>query len=274
MPQSSPSEPPVHPTRPGIGPASASARTVETLSHADIAVHFQPIVRLSTGELFAYEALVRCRLPDLAQPFRLFEEAERVGCCGRIGRMIRDVAFSHVSGTPLFVNVHPSELNGPWLVRPDDPIGFHDADVFLEVTESAAFERPELTVRVLREVCSRVNARLVVDDLGAGHADIFRVLDLEPDVVKLDRALVAGLHEDRTKQKRLDYFVDLCTELGALVVVEGVETEEELRAVRDTGAPYVQGYLLGRPSFPPPPVIFEDHWVNPARTRSRRPPRS
>lgn len=237
-------------------------------------MHFQPIVRLSTGELFAYEALARCRLPHLSGPSRLFEEAERAGCCGRVGRIVRDVAFSHVSGTPLFVNVHPSELNGPWLVRPDDPIGFHDAEVFLEVTESAALGRPDITMRVLREVCSRVKARLVVDDLGAGHADIFRVLDLEPDVVKVDRALVTGLHEDVAKQKRLDYFVDLCTELGALVVVEGVETEEELRAVRDTGAPYVQGYLLGRPSFPPPPVTFEERWLNPTRMHSRRPSRA
>jgi hypothetical protein len=87
-------------------------------------------------------------------------------------------------------------------------------------------------------------------------------------VVKLDRALVQGLDKDKDKQKRLGYFVDLCTELGAAVVVEGVETEDELLAVRETGAPYVQGYLLARPSYPPPQVTFKPSWSG---VKSQRP---
>jgi EAL domain-containing protein (putative c-di-GMP-specific phosphodiesterase class I) len=241
---------------------------VGSLTHDDIDVHFQPIVRLSTGEVFAHEALVRCKVPDLRNPMKLFELAEREECCGRLGRLIRDVCFQRMTGMAVFVNLHPNELNERWLVRPDDPIGYHDADVYLEVTETAAFDSVDLTMRVLRDVCSRVNAKLVVDDLGAGHSDIFRVLEIEPDVVKLDRALVQGLDKDTDKQKRLGYFVDLCTELGAAVVVEGVETEDELLAVRETGAPYVQGYLLARPSYPPPQVSFKPAWSG---VKSQRP---
>ncbi|HEX2879236.1 MAG TPA: EAL domain-containing protein [Polyangiaceae bacterium] len=242
---------------------------VGALTRDDIDVHFQPIVRLSTGEVFAHEALVRCKVPDLRNPMKLFELAEREECCGRLGRLIRDVCFERMTGMAVFVNLHPNELNERWLVRPDDPIGYHDADVYLEVTETAAFDSVDLTMRVLRDVCSRVNAKLVVDDLGAGHSDIFRVLEIEPDVVKLDRALVQGLDKDTDKQKRLGYFVDLCTELGAAVVVEGVETEDELMAVRETGAPYVQGYLLARPSYPPPQVTFKATWS--AGQKSQRP---
>ncbi|HTM43546.1 MAG TPA: EAL domain-containing protein [Polyangiaceae bacterium] len=238
----------------------ASPSLVGALTHEDIDVHFQPIVRLSTGEIFAHEALVRCKVPQLRNPMKLFEEAEREECCGRLGRLIREVAFERMSGVPVFVNLHPNELSERWLVRPDDPIGYHDSDVYLEITETAAFDSVDLTMRVLRDVCSRVGAKLVVDDLGQGHSDIFRVLEIEPDVVKLDRALVQALDKDPDKQKRLSYFVDLCTELGAVVVVEGVETEDELMAVRDTGAPYVQGYLLARPAYPPPTVSFKTKW--------------
>jgi EAL domain-containing protein (putative c-di-GMP-specific phosphodiesterase class I) len=243
--------------------------SVRDLRVEDIDVYYQPIVRVSNGELFAYEALVRCKYDAFRSPLALFGQAEREHCCGRLGRLIREVAFSKVTGTPLFVNLHPSELGERWLVRPDDPIGFHDTDVYLEITETAAFESPDLTMRVLRDVCSRVNAKLVVDDLGAGHSDIFRVLDLEPDVVKLDRNLVAGLDQDLAKRQRLDYFVDLCTELGSVVVVEGVETEDELKAVHDTGAPYVQGYLIARPSFPPPDISYRPSWSS--GRGSRRP---
>lgn len=237
-----------------------SPSIVGSLTHDDIDVHFQPIVRLSTGEVFAHEALVRCKVPDLRNPMKLFEIAEREEVCGRLGRLIREVCFERMSGMSVFVNLHPMELTERWLVRPDDPIGYHDADVYLEITETAAFDSVDLTMSVLRDVCSRVDAKLVVDDLGAGHSDIFRVLEIEPDVVKLDRALVQGLDQDVDKQKRLAYFVDLCTELGAAVVVEGVETEDELMAVRETGAPYVQGYLLARPSYPPPKVTFKRSW--------------
>lgn len=254
-----------------LDPNAGERRNVRALRHEQLDVHFQPIVQLSSGALFAYEALVRCKVQKYRSPIALFRAAEAERCCGRLGRLIRDVCFARCTDTSLFVNLHPHELRERWLVRPDDPIGFHGAEVFLEVTEAAAFDDTKLTFRVLKDVCSRVDAHLVVDDLGAGHADIFRVLDLEPDVVKLDRALVEGLDTDPAKQRRLDYFVDLCTELGSLVVVEGVETVDELKAVRDTGAPYVQGFLIAKPSFPPPAIKFDPEWSS--GPQSRRPGR-
>jgi EAL domain-containing protein (putative c-di-GMP-specific phosphodiesterase class I) len=187
--------------------------------------------------------------------------------------MIRDASFGPDMRAALFINLHPAELADHWLVRPDDPIGFHSGEVYLEVTESAAFEQPELTRRVLRDVCNRVDARLVVDDFGAGYSDVFRVLELEPDVVKLDRALISGADKDPSKVERLNYLVDLCTELGALVVVEGIETPEELRVVRESGAPLAQGYLLGRPAYPAPPVLWDPSWTKGVSRATLRPQR-
>lgn len=238
----------------------AADAIVRTMTHADIGVVYQPIVELSTGRIFAHEALVRCRVPGLESPPALFARAELERCCGRLGRLIRDVTFREATSLPLFVNIHPNELSERWLVRPDDPIGFHESDVYLEITESAALSHPDLAMNVLKDVCSRVEARLVVDDLGAGHADIFRVLDLEPAVVKLDRALVSGLDKNRDQHRRVSYFVDLCTELGSLVVAEGVETADELRALQDTGAPFGQGYLLAHPAYPTPPINWSLEW--------------
>ncbi|NRA36164.1 MAG: EAL domain-containing protein [Polyangiaceae bacterium] len=233
---------------------------VRDLRPADIDIHFQPIVELSTGKLFAQEALVRCRHDAFRYPPDLLAAAEQEYCCGRLGRLIRDVAFARNTDVNMFINIHPNELNERWLVRPDDPIGFHGAGVFIEITEVAAFSRPTLSVDVLKDICSRVGARMVVDDLGAGHSDIFRVLDLEPDVVKLDRDMIVGLDKDREKRERLNYFVDLCTELGSLVVCEGIETEGELRAIQDSGAPYGQGYIFAKPAYPPTPHQWLPEW--------------
>lgn len=243
--------------------------SLRSLSLSEIDVVFQPIVELATGRTFAYEALMRCR--RASTPVELFEQAARERFCGRLGRMIREVCFSRISSGDLFINLHPHELGERWLVRPDDPMCFHEGTVYLEITEAAALEHTEVTRQMLTELKGRMNVRLVVDDFGVGHSDLLRVLDLQPDVVKLDRSLVAGVHLDAARSRELEYLIDLCTELGALVVVEGVETVEELRAVRAAGAPLAQGYLLARPSFPPPPPHWDDDWLAYVTRRSRRP---
>jgi EAL domain-containing protein (putative c-di-GMP-specific phosphodiesterase class I) len=224
----------------------------EGLTEADIDVVFQPIVAVTSRRVFAYEALTRCRWPSLANPEVLFRQASEASCCGPLGRIVRAAAVKRAGSVPLFVNVHPDELSARWLVRPDDPIFFHEHDVFLEITESAAFTHYDLCVSVLREVRSRAGIFLAVDDLGAGHSNLKRVLDLEPRVVKLDRALITGLDQSPRQQILVRHVVRLCVELGAEVVAEGIETADELSAVIDSGAHYAQGYLLARPSFPMP----------------------
>jgi EAL domain-containing protein (putative c-di-GMP-specific phosphodiesterase class I) len=251
--------------------AARSVSNVTALTPDDLNVVFQPIVELATGRVFAHEALVRCKVDAFKNPVVLFEHAEREQFCGRLGRMIREVCFTRVTDGAVFVNLHPHELAERWLVRPDDALCFHSGPVYLEITESAALEHMDVTRQILKELSSRANARLVVDDFGVGHSDLFRVLELEPDVVKLDRSLVTNVHLDPNKAARLEYLIDLCTELGALVVAEGIESVEELRAVRAAGAPLAQGYLLARPQFPPPPLNWDDEWLAYVVRRSRRP---
>jgi EAL domain-containing protein (putative c-di-GMP-specific phosphodiesterase class I) len=231
---------------------------------SDLSVVFQPIVRLDTGKLFAYEALVRCRVPGFSPPV-LFEHALAEHSTGRLGRAIREIAVPMCSGMPLFINLHPSELEEGWLVRPDDPIVAHDHDVYLEITETAPLTHFDLCLSVLREVCSRVGAHLVVDDFGAGYSNLKHISDLEPRVVKLDRNLIEGLDRKRRQQKLVAATVRLCRELGALVVAEGIETSDEFMAVRDCGAQCGQGYLFARPGFPLPRI----HWPPRAESETR-----
>jgi EAL domain-containing protein (putative c-di-GMP-specific phosphodiesterase class I) len=207
---------------------------------------------VNSGEVFAYEALVRCALPEYKNPLKLFERALREQCVGRLGKTIREVAVPLCEGVPTFFNVHPVELSDHWLVRPDDPIYTHDQPVFLEITESVPLQHFDLCRSVLREIRQRGDVRLVVDDLGAGFSNLKYIADLEPSVVKLDRELVARIDAQPRVQRLVGWLVRLCKDLGAEVVAEGVETEDELAAVRDQGVPLVQGYLIARPGFPLP----------------------
>jgi len=234
------------------GPATG----VRSLTSSDINMVFQPIVEIETGLLFAHEALVRCKLPQYASPLMLFLAAEKERACGHLGRIIRQQTFERCQDTALFVNVHPEELSQRWLVRPDDPIFFHEREVYLEITESAAFTHYDLCMSVLKDVCARSGAHLVVDDYGAGHSNLARILDLNPEIVKLDGVLIRGIDKDPRRQIMVRHMVALCTDLGAKVVAECIETVEELKAVADQGVHFAQGYVLARPAFPAPKFNF------------------
>jgi EAL domain-containing protein (putative c-di-GMP-specific phosphodiesterase class I) len=221
---------------------------------SELSTVFQPIVRFDTLEVFAYEALLRCTVEQFRSPPVLFERAMQDKCVGRLGRMVREVAIPLSTGHPIFVNVHPHELEESWLVRPDDPMNFHDRDVFLEITESVPMTHFTLCRDVLREVRSRPGFHLVVDDLGAGYSNFGRIADLEPAVVKIDKGLIDDIVERLRTRTLVTGLVRLCGELGAKVVIEGIETFEQFIACRDTGAHYAQGYFLARPGFPLPKV--------------------
>lgn len=231
------------------------------VSAEDLSVVFQPIVSMTDGKLFAYEALVRCARTRLKSPPVLFERAVSAGCVGRLGRMVREIAVPLGNGLPLFLNVHPQELQEPWLIRPDDPIYSHDHDVFLEVTESVPLTHFELCKHVLKELRVRGGVHLVVDDLGAGYSNLKRIIDLEPRVVKLDRELIVGVDRSQRQQQLVKSVVSLCADLNASVVAEGIETHDEFSALCDTGVHYGQGFLFAKPEFPLPTVSW------PARAR-------
>jgi EAL domain-containing protein (putative c-di-GMP-specific phosphodiesterase class I) len=231
-------------------PTGGPKTSARQLRADDMDVVFQPIVDLASGKQFGVEALARCKEPSFRDPLALFEQAERDHAVGYVGRLVRDVAFSRCDGVTVFVNLHPAELSSRWLVRPDDPLNFHDAPVFLEVTETAAFEYFDLCRSVTREVCARSGAKLVIDDFGAGYSNLKRVIDLEPAIVKLDRELITGLDRDRRQRDLIRYVVQLC---------------DELKALRDAGAHYGQGYLLARPA----PLIPEVCWPLTADGRRR-----
>lgn len=248
-------------------------RSVRSMTPRDVDVVFQPIADLRTGRSRGYEALVRCKWEEYRSPVDLFSQAARERSCGRLGRLIREVTFVRGGGAPLFVNIHPGELESRWLVRPDDPLCFHDSEVFLEITESATFEHYDLCRDVLKEVCARTGASLAIDDLGAGFSNLERIVDLEPRIVKIDISLVRGIEKSERKRILMRHMVLLCEALGAQVVVEGIETVEELEAVRDTGAHFGQGYLLARPSYPTPAVNWPLCGPNPPGTAAALPRR-
>ena len=211
---------------------------------------YQPIFRAADGGVYGYEALVRTSEPRLPHPHVLFDVAERLKRVHELGGLIRGSVADFLDRglIPIaFVNVHPLELSDDTLLLPDAPLSRHARSVVLEITERQPIDGvPGLPARI--KTLRQLGYRLAIDDLGAGYAGLTTFAVLEPDVVKLDMALVHGCDQEPVKQQLIRSMTSLCKELGAMVVAEGIETEAERDTVVSLGCDLLQGFLLGRPA--------------------------
>lgn len=241
------------------GPEADRASLDASLSRAlaGLWIAYQPIVRASDGSVFGHEALLRTTEQSLPDPGALLAAAERLGRVPEVGRGVRGRVATMLEEAAIhgsvFVNLHVLDLSDAALLSPDAPLSKRARDVVLEITERASIEAiPDVRgrVRALREM----GYRIAVDDLGAGYAGLTSFAALEPEVVKLDIALVRGVHSEPVKQKLISSMCSLCKDLGILVVAEGIETVAERDVLIELGCDLLQGYLFGRPSPRPQPV--------------------
>ena len=221
-------------------------------------VAFQPIVCWPDRRVHGYEVLVRSNEGSLRRPSDLFDAAERLGRLVDLGRGIRARAAAAIHVLPadarLFLNLHPVDLNDATLYD-EGPLTRVASRIVLEITERASLESiPSLPQRLLD--LRAQGFQLAVDDLGAGYAGLSSMAHIEPEYVKLDMSLVRGIDGTPTKQKVVSSMAHLCDDLGMHVVAEGIETQGERDALRDTGCELLQGYLFAKPESHPPAV----HW--------------
>jgi EAL domain-containing protein (putative c-di-GMP-specific phosphodiesterase class I) len=210
---------------------------------------YQPIVRTRDGSVFAWEALLRTREPAVAGPLQFFEMAERLGRVRELGRAIRaSVAktAARTRGIMFFINLHADEFLDESLYDPASPLAPLAPEIVLEITERSPIDSvPDLRAR--RQRLRALGFRLAIDDLGSGYAGLTAFASLEPDFVKLDRGIVAGVDREPMKQRLVASIVSVSREMGIAVVAEGIETDTEKRAMTELGCDLMQGFLFRRP---------------------------
>ncbi len=239
----------------------AVADPVETSNQLDDAlaqlfVVFQPLVRSFDGSIYAYEALMRTRSAGLPGPAHMLAAAEALGRVEELGRAVRTcVADVLLQGGDhdalIFVNLHPLELRSDILTAPNEPLLPFANRIVIEVTERAQLsgqERLEDTLARLRGAGYRV----ALDDLGEGYAGLSWLVKLNPEFAKIDMSLVRDIHTSRIKRGLVSSLVSVCRRAGTVVVAEGIEVEDEARALLDLGCDILQGYFFARPGLPYP----------------------
>ena len=212
---------------------------------------YQPVLDLRLRRVIGYEGLLRSDEPTLARADAFIDAGERLGRMHDIGRRTRAAMALTAAVAPpdvaLFVNIHPTDLDDEELYLPEAPLSLVAHRTILEITERASLE----AVRDLRERAGALRAlgyRLAVDDMGAGYAGLNSLAKLQPDVVKIDMALVRQIDESTAKQRIVGSMARLCEEMGVMMVAEGVETPEERDALGALGCPILQGFLFARPT--------------------------
>lgn len=222
---------------------------------------FQPIVRAVDSTVYAYEALLRCDEESLASPLRLLAAAEVLGQVDELGRGVRAGVAAAMAAEPdrleaIFVNLHPTEVRADLLAELSDPLLAVSKRVVLEITERGSLEAgPRLDAEL-----SQIRAlgyRIAVDDLGAGYSGLSSLVQIRPDVAKIDMSLVRDIHKAPLKRDIVAALVDMARRAGIIVVAEGVETIDERDTLVDLGCDLLQGYLFAKPG-PPFPVPRAD----------------
>jgi len=222
---------------------------------------FQPIVSIRTGRTWALEALTRAVDPVSGRtipPLLLFSEAEEDGVLGAFDRYCRRVAIETFSE---FATKTDSLLSLNWDVRTLDAPD-HDPDQFQRVAERLGIPPERVIIEVLEERARDVDALvrfvadrrsegflIAVDDYGTGHSTPERLIRLEPDIVKIDRALVHGVASSVPHRETCRTLAELARSIGAIVIAEGVERDQDLAELSMMGIELVQGFVLARPEF-------------------------
>jgi EAL domain-containing protein (putative c-di-GMP-specific phosphodiesterase class I) len=230
--------------------ADARRRVESVLADpAALSMVFQPIVELASSEVVAVEALSRFRTVPRRPPDVWFAEAQQTGLGTELEMLAVTAALATLpalpDGTALAINVGPQTILAPQFL--DAITATDDAGrVVVELTEHAVVEDYRQLRQAVRDLRRR-GARLSVDDTGAGFASLAHILKLAPDFIKLDRELVAGIDVDPVRRALATALVSFSAETGAQIIAEGVETEDELDAVRRLRVGHAQGFHLGRP---------------------------
>lgn len=233
------------------GPAAgAEAALARLCAGEDIAIHLQPIVDLDTGATHAYEALARFAVRDGGEhPLPWFALADRLGRRPELERACLRASLARLIDVPtgclLCVNLSADVVVDDEVLSMIEGAAATDRLVVEVAERETVVADTRMLAAVIRLRANRV--RIAVNDVGVGHAGLSQLAAARPEYLKLDRRIVRGIADDADRTRFMRSFAAFVRDTGCQVIAEGIESPEDLEAVRSSGIEFAQGFLLGRP---------------------------
>lgn len=237
----------------------------EVIGQKLIETHFQPILSAKKGKIIGLEALSRLsgHPGGLISPPRLFSMAETAGVTLELDRLCREKAIETFTAVGsqllLFLNldtgvIDTGILGSGHLLDAVRRAGLSPYNVVIEIVEAKSTDICALQ-QFIRDYKS-YGFTIAMDDMGNRYSNLDRILQIKPDILKIDRWLCQGIESDYYKQEIFKSLIGLSRKIGALVVAEGVETKAEAMMTSELGADLLQGYYFARPQPVTGPVQF------------------
>jgi EAL domain-containing protein (putative c-di-GMP-specific phosphodiesterase class I) len=251
---------------------------LQAIRTREIDVAFQPVIDLPTGEVMGLEALARWTSPTrgVVEPELFVRLVESIGVVHALDGIVLRLAAEAMAQVPasvlLGVNVSARQFDQPGVVQHIlatlADAGMSPDRLVVEVTETGAMRDPSQTAGVLERLRAE-GIRVAIDDFGTGYSSLSYLQHFPVDSIKIDRSFVTGLDDER--QRRIaGAVIALAHALDLRVVVEGIETPEQLAVLRELGADRGQGFHLGRPMAIDELLI----WLSRQRVAARQDPPS
>jgi diguanylate cyclase len=244
----------------GIQKIRLESQLREAINERALDVRYQPLLHVASNKIAGYEALVRWNHPERGpiSPVEFVALAEETALIVEVGEYVFDTAceavktFIEQGADPkpfIAVNVSARQLSHPGLIERIvarvDAAGLPQGSLKVEITESQALNY-EMVKKVI-SLCHSHGIKVALDDFGTGYSHLTHLHQLAFDTMKIDQAFTRSMLEHPRSMAIVKAIVAMAKAIDADIVVEGIETEAMLQALRDLDCDYAQGYLIGKP---------------------------
>lgn len=237
------------------------AKFTELIENQEVEYYFQPIIDAVTGEVFAYEALMRSRYEDFEGPDSILELAKRESCLNQIEeltwmkgleRFTSYIKRGVIQDTcKVFVNSISDQCMAPEKIEKiEQCFGEFLHLVVLELTEESKISQEMFEVK--SAYIRKWNAQIALDDFGSGYNGNQTLLNCAPDYIKIDLSLIRNIDSDKDRRAIVSSVTEYAHERNMKIIAEGIETWEEAATVSELKVDYMQGFCFARPEQIPP----------------------